>query len=98
MMEKKKEKTIPVSVSTEDMNALLCILTMIADSDQSEQRREGQLAEKIRDSIMQYRKPCKRKEGKGFVLYFLESEAAMMIKYFAMTVKLIMEPKEKDTA
>ncbi len=93
-MNKKRETAIPVSVSEEDATALLSMLQLISESDESEDQKEGKIAAKIRDAIIQYRRPCKRKTGKGYVLYFLESEAAMMIKYFAMTVQMIMHPIE----
>ena len=93
-MDKKREAAIPVSVSEEDAKALLSMLNLIAESDDSIDQRDGKIAAKIRDSIIQYRKPCRKKTGKGYIIYFLESEAAMMIKYFAMTVRLIMQPEE----
>ena len=91
-MTKKRETAIPVSVSEEDAKALLSMLQLISESDESEDQKEVEIAAKIRDAIIQYRKPCRRKTGKGYILYFLESEAAMMIKYFAMTVQMIMHP------
>lgn len=96
-MNKKRETAIPVSVSEEDAKALLSMLQLIAESDESEEQKEGKIAAKIRDAIIQYRKPCRRKTGKGYILYFLESEAAMMIKYFAMTVQMIMHPVEDSS-
>lgn len=96
-MEKKRETAISVTLSEKDTLALLSILDVIAESDKSNDRKNGKTAAKIRDSIISYRRPCKMKTGKGYVLYFYEFEAAMLIKYFAMTVQLIMHPDESAT-
>ena len=94
-MEKKDEKVIHVSMHETDMNALLSILNVIKECGMNCSDKDAKQAEKIMEIIMKYRKPYRRKDGKGYTLCFYESQTALMIKFFALTVRAIMEPIEE---
>lgn len=90
MANHKREEGIKVILSEEDTMALLSMLNVI--SEESIDPKQEKAAAKIRDAIIQHRRPCSLKTGKAFVIYFYKTEVALLIKYFAMTVQIIMHP------
>lgn len=92
-MEERNEKVIRVVLRESELNSLITILNHIIEADDSPDHREGNMAKMIRDSILKYKKPCRTTrstDGKGFKIFFLESEAALMIQYFGIIADLFL--------
>ena len=94
---KKNDPVLHVSLSEDEMIALLSMLNLIKEEDISETRQDGKQAEKIMDVIFRYRKRHKKGNGSRYTLSFFESQSAALIRFFAKTVRMI-NPHDPDSS
>ena len=80
----KNFNTCTVHLGQQDMTSLLTVLTYFIEADDTVDKIMGKYAKNIRDKILMYRRQYTRKGEKNYVMLFSETEAALLIKFFAM--------------